>query len=93
MVFDAAEQGDILALNIVKEGAEYINCVARTLWNKKPQRMSMIGGLTPRLKPWLAAEINNKLSEPLSSPELGSVLFAQQALAKELKVKEEPVLL
>lgn len=81
LVFDCAEQGDELAASIVAEGSEYINNVARQLWRQNPPRMSMIGGLTPRLKPWLAQEIQDKLLEPLSPPEIGSILFAQQQLA------------
>ena len=82
LVFDAAEAGDKVALGIVQEGAEYINSIARTLWAKNPKRMSMIGGLTPRLKPWLAKEIQQQLSDPLSPPEVGSVLFARKQHAK-----------
>jgi len=80
LVFDCAEQGDELAKSIVAEGSEYINNVARQLWRQNPPRMSMIGGLTPRLKPWLAKEIQEQLLEPLGPPEVGSVLFAQQQL-------------
>ncbi|PCH95970.1 MAG: ATPase [Gammaproteobacteria bacterium] len=82
LVFDAAEQGDKLALAIVAEGAEYINSIARALWARNPPRMSMIGGLTPRLKPWLDKDLQQQLSEPLNSPEVGSVLFARKELAK-----------
>jgi glucosamine kinase len=67
----------------VNEGAEYINSMARTLKEKNPPRMSMIGGLTPRIKHWLAKEIQEQLSEPLSSPEVGAVLFARQEFAKQ----------
>lgn len=81
LVFDAAEQGDVVAKGIVEEGAQYINNIARTLWKKNPPRMSMIGGLTPRLKQWLDQDLQNKLSEPLNPPEVGSVLFAKQQLA------------
>ena len=83
LVFDAAEQGDKVALAIVVEGAEYINSIARALLIKKPSRISMLGGLTPRLKPWLDKELQQQLSEPLSSPEVGSVLFARAELAKQ----------
>ena len=83
LVFDAAEQGDKVALAIVDEGAEYINSIARTLLTKNPPRISMIGGLTPRLKPWLADDIKAKLEEPISPPEVGSVLFARQQQAKQ----------
>lgn len=81
LVFDSAEEGDKLALSIVKEGAGYISDVARQLWKKNPPRMSLIGGLTPRIQPWLDDDIKEQLSEPLSPPEMGSVLFAQQQLA------------
>ncbi len=83
LVFDAAEQGDKVALAIVEEGAEYINSIARALLIRKPSRISMLGGLTPRLKPWLDKKLQSQLSEPLSAPEVGSVLFARQELAKQ----------
>ncbi len=83
LVFDAAEQGDKVALDIVNEGAEYINSIARTLNGKNPPRMSMIGGLTPRLKPWLSETVKANLAEPLNAPEVGSVLFARQQQSKQ----------
>lgn len=82
LVFDAAEQGDKVALGIVAEGAEYINSIARTLLARNPPRISMIGGLTPRLKPWLNKELQQQLSNPLNAPEVGSVLFARKEFAK-----------
>ncbi len=87
LVFDAANRGDKVALAIVKEGAEYINSIARTLWRKQPSRMSMIGGLTIRLKPWLDKAIQAQLSEPLNAPEVGSVLFARSEVAKKAQIK------
>jgi len=83
LVFDAAEGGDNVALAIVTEGAEYINNIARTLAVKNPPRMSMLGGLTPRLKFWLADEIKSMLEVPLNAPEVGSVIFARQQQAKQ----------
>jgi len=87
LVFDAAEQGDKVALAIVEEGAEYINSIARSLLTRRPARISMLGGLTPRLKPRLDEELKAQLSEPLSDPEVGSVLFARQELAKQQALK------
>lgn len=78
LVFDAAEQGDALALAIVKEGANYIDNVASQLSKRSPPRLSLIGGLTPRLLPWLAQEVRNNLSAPLNSPEVGAVFYARQ---------------
>lgn len=83
LVFDAAEQGDQFAIAIVEEGAEYINSIASILLAQNPARISMMGGLTPRLKPKLNEALQLQLSEPLSEPEVGSVLFARQELAKQ----------
>lgn len=83
LVFDAAEQGDEFALAIIQEGAEYINCIARVLLSKSPARISMLGGLSQRLKPRLDEKVILQLSEPLSAPEVGAVLFARQSLAKQ----------
>ena len=81
LVFDAAENGDTAAKDIVAEGAGYISGIARQLDTQNPPRISLIGGLTPRIKPWLDKDVKAKLAEPLSSPEFGSVIFAQQQLA------------
>lgn len=82
LVFDAADQGDDIANAIVTEGAKYISDVANQLWVKNPPRMSLIGGLSSRLQPWLEPNVQQRLSAPLSPPELGAVLFAQQVLSK-----------
>lgn len=81
LVFDAAESGDDVAKGIVTEGADYITNIAKTLWKKQPPRMSLIGGLTPRIKPWLDDDIKERLSAPLNPPEVGAVIFAKQKLA------------
>jgi len=85
LVFDAAEQGDIVALAIVKEGAEYINSMARILLTNKPSRIAMLGGLTSRLKSWLDNDIQTQLSEPLSLPEVGAVFYARSKIAEQSK--------
>lgn len=81
LVFDAAEEGDSVAKSIVDEGAAYISGVARQLEKQNPPRISLIGGLTPRIKPWLDQDVKDKLEEPLCPPEVGSVIYAQQQLA------------
>jgi glucosamine kinase len=81
LVFDSAEEGDELALAIVSEGADYINHVARQLLKQNPPHLALLGGLTPRIKPWLAANIKEQLIEPMHPPEVGSVIFARQQLA------------
>jgi glucosamine kinase len=81
LVFDSAEEGDELAIEIVNEGAGYINHVAKQLLTKNPPKLALIGGLTPRIKPWLDTSIKEQLIEPIHPPEVGSVIFAKQQLA------------
>jgi len=87
IVFDAAKLGDKVALEILEEGAEYMSNMARTLIVNKPSRISMLGGLTPILKPWLSADVKDKLEEPLNPPEVGAVIFAKQQEAKQTEHK------
>ena len=77
IVFELAENGDEVAVNIIKDGAAYVDAVAEKLLENSPPRLSLIGGLTPLLKPWLAAKTMNQISAPLNPPEIGAVLFAQ----------------
>lgn len=85
-VYQAANNGDDIARAIVLEGAGYISNVARKLLTKKPPRISLIGGLSPVITPWLDADIQGKLSAPLSPPEIGSVIYARQQQAKYFKI-------
>lgn len=77
-VFQAAKNNDEIAILILKEGAAYISNVARKLLAQNPPRISIIGGLSDFITPWLDSDIQTVLLPPLSSPEMGSVLFAQQ---------------
>jgi glucosamine kinase len=47
--------------------------------------MSLIGGLSGRLIPWLKPDIAARLSDPISQPEFGAVYFAKQQHELELQ--------
>jgi len=80
IAFDAAKKNDPLALSIVQDGADYMSAVANKLWANNPQRMSLIGGLTPVIMPYLEPTIAARLSQLKSPPEIGAVIFAKQQL-------------
>lgn len=82
-VVDAADAGDAVAVKIVQEGAAYMSGVARKLWATNPGRMAIIGGLAPRLLPWMDADMVANLSPALNQPEFGAVYYAQQCLRKQ----------
>lgn len=77
-VLDAADREDAVALAIVKQGADYLSAVAERLWETKPGRMSLLGGVAQRMIPWMSPAVVERLSAPLNQPEFGAVYFAQQ---------------
>ena len=77
-VLDAADQGDQVALSIVKSGADYMSALAEKLWETNPPRMSLIGGLSHRLLTWMSPSIAESLSPPLNQPEFGAVYYAKK---------------
>jgi glucosamine kinase len=82
IVFKAAEKNDALAITIAQDGAKYMSNVARCLLQDKPSRMSLIGGLTPKLTSWLDADVRENLSQPIHSPEMGAVIYAKQHIQR-----------
>lgn len=77
-IFEAVKENDEVATNILREGAAYIDAVAEQLWETQPSRMSIIGGLSEYLTPWLKPDVIAKLSPAFNPPEFGAVYFARQ---------------
>lgn len=75
-VFDAADAGDEIAKDIINEGCQYFEAVFNKLMAMKPNKLSLIGGLKPRLMQWLSPTVAEQISEPENPPEIGAVLFA-----------------
>jgi len=85
IVFDAAEQDDPIAINIIKDGVNYLALLAEKLLMDPEVRLSILGGLSTTLQPWLMASLSPALGQQIvqarSSPEFGAVLFARNTLA------------
>lgn len=78
LLFLAAEQNDDTALLIVQQSADHIERIARRLLHAAPPRLSLIGGLAPKLQPFLAKDIQAFITPAIQPPELGAVWFARQ---------------
>jgi|SRR5690554_897208 len=76
-VFHAAEQGDGVARSIVTRGADYLNGLARQLWQLGPPRMTMIGGVSEQIGQWMDQALMARLSAPLQAPVYGALHFAR----------------
>ncbi|RVU41841.1 ATPase [Rheinheimera riviphila] len=87
LVFTAAEQGDATALKVVQQGAAFINQIALKLFELKPPRFSMIGGLAYKVVPYLDAAVQQQITPALAAPEFGAIWYArqQQALLNSAK--------
>jgi len=83
LVFQAADSGDHVALNLVHNAADYIQTLTEQLLSFQPPGISLIGGLAKPLSPWLSSKCQSQLSQPVSPPEIGAILFAQQQLTAE----------
>jgi glucosamine kinase len=79
-VFDYADRGDELAIIVVKEAAEGATMLIRRLLELGAPTVAMIGGVFPKLYPWLAPEIQGKLVKPAGDPIDGAILMAERAL-------------
>lgn len=81
LVIECANQGDEVAVAIVKDGAGYISDLAAKLMENNPPRLSMIGGLAEPLQKWLRPEIAALVKTPKQPPEMGAVYYAQSSFA------------
>ncbi len=82
-VFQAAQLKDEVAIDIIKEGADYLSKMGRRLLEKNPPRLSFIGGLAPFVAPWLDDDVADELSTPYDPPEGGAIIFAERELKPE----------
>jgi len=76
LVMDYAENGDEIAVSIVNDAALHVEKFIETIFARGATRLSLAGGLSSRMKPWLRARIADKLSPPLGDPLDGALLLA-----------------
>lgn len=80
LVIHAAENNDSVALNIVRDGAEYLSQMALRLLELEPPRISMLGGISAVISQWMHPEVQAKLSPALKSAEYGAVHLVRAQL-------------
>ena len=78
LVIDKAQNADLHALNVVTSGAQYLSQLATKALDGRSLPLSLIGGLAPRLVPYLSPQVTPFLQQAAQPPEVGAVLFAKQ---------------
>ena len=76
-VFEAAGDGDTVAVDIVGEGAAYLDRIAACLWEYDSPRMSLLGGLRELYVSYLSPTTLERLSPPAAQPDAGALLYVR----------------
>src|SRR5438105_2146027 len=77
LVFAAARDDDPHGLAIVEEAAQAAALMARKLIADGARRLSLIGGISHSLKPYLAQDVAALLVEPKADPVDGAIMMAR----------------
>jgi glucosamine kinase len=78
IVLSYAEAGDPFAEEIVVEGARHVGVLIRSLVEFGAPRISLLGGLAPRLVRWLSPDVLHFLSPPEGDAVAGALLLARR---------------
>lgn len=82
LVFEHAERSDALALALLTEAAADATRILARLIEAGAPSVCLVGGLAPRLAPWLPPPIRQRLSPPRADAMDGAILMARAALGE-----------
>lgn len=77
LVFDGAARGDAMGRAIVAETANDATMLINRLLRLGAKRVAMVGGLFPRMLPWLPERVRSLLVEPAADSMDGAILMAK----------------
>lgn len=76
LVMDYADNGDEIALSIVRDAALHVERFIETIISRGAPRCVLMGGLAERMKPWLRARIVAQLDDALGDALDGALILA-----------------
>tara|TARA_R110002153_G_scaffold124543_9_gene271024 strand:- start:2116 stop:3006 length:891 start_codon:yes stop_codon:yes gene_type:complete len=79
----ASQQED--ALLLVNQAATYINKICQRLLNGNRDRLSLIGGITQPLMPYLDSQLQAIIQPAIATPEQGAILYSKTKLTYKVK--------
>jgi len=77
-----ADQGDAAGRRIVQSAAEHIDTLIRTLFDKGAPRVSLLGGLSSPLEPWLAPDVRRRLKPIDGDAVSGAIILAKKSICR-----------
>jgi glucosamine kinase len=81
LVMDYADNGDEIALSIVRDAALHVERFIETIISRGTQRCVLMGGLAERMRPWLRVRIAAQLQDPLGDALDGALILAGRPIA------------
>ncbi|MBL0925656.1 MAG: ATPase [Sphingomonadaceae bacterium] len=76
LVMDYADNGDEIALSIVRDAAQHVERFIETIISRGAPRCVLMGGLAERMKPWLRVRIVAQLQDALGDALDGALILA-----------------
>ncbi|WP_421914100.1 BadF/BadG/BcrA/BcrD ATPase family protein [Mesorhizobium sp.] len=80
MVMRHADQGDPVGRRIVQSAAEQIDTFVRVLFEQGAPRVTLLGGLSSPLEPWLAPDVRRRLKPADGDAVSGAIILARKSL-------------
>lgn len=79
LVFQFAEQGDDLAIAILRDAAGHVARMIERLLASGFLRIAMVGGIASPMTPWLPADLRSCICEARSDASDGAIMMIRQA--------------
>jgi len=83
LVFQCAEQGDAQALLLIRQAGAFIEKVSQRFLDAGVTQITMVGGIAPRLLPYLSSALQQKIQYQHAAPGLGALSFAKTQWQQE----------
>jgi glucosamine kinase len=80
LVMRHADQGDAAGRLIVQGAATQIDTLVRVLFEKGAPRVSLLGGLSSAIEPWLAPDVRRRLKSADGDAVSGAIILAKRSL-------------
>ncbi len=81
LVMDYADNGDEIAVSIVRDAANHVERFIETIVARGAPRCVLMGGLSERMKPWLRQRIVAQIEMPLGDALDGALILAGLSIA------------
>ena len=80
IVISTAEDGDDVALSIVKDGAKYLSAICEQCMAISGERLALVGGVSTAMQPWLSSSVSQNIVAAEHGPERGALIYQQHLI-------------